>query len=357
MSLPRGSDGKELCVGTTVKIHGVSDDTSRCLLNGQRGYCERWDSQVGRMFVRISPVEALAFSPQNLRVISEEEYETYEARTEGPPHSSGGQLLGPGAIVRVHGFRAESSQWLNDQIGVCERWNRKDGIMSVRLESGGAPKLIRPKHLRKVRMCDEEHMDPVFKRALDIFRHFDKDGDGVMENKEFGSILAAMGMSSSIVDVFLADVDKNHDNDVSYDEFLSWVLCPVDSSKLRLDMYWPKDGSSVLDNPSNLASVDETVDHSDGESSDDEMDQQTLERAVGPLPQGWPPHGMAAVNNCRVRFPDCSLECIVQTLAENDFMGGRAIAAIRKITAKENDAVRWSATPKGRARASLFRRV
>jgi hypothetical protein len=226
---------------------------------------------------------------------------------------------------------------MNDQEGVCERWDKDKGLMSVRLRSGGAPKAINPKHLRRVRVHDDEAMEPDAKRALGIFQKYDQDGDGLMELSEFKQILIALKIDAPIVDLFMMTVDKNHDKRVGYDEFLSWALSPVDTSKLRVDEYWPEDGGAPT------AEEVEALEHPAEAPDDAEMEQQELEQAIGPLPAGWPKHGMAAVNNVRIRFPDFPLKDIVKVLAENKFMGGLAIAAIRKTGAKENDAVRKGA--------------
>merc|ERR1712054_717265 len=166
-------------------IHGISEDSAKALMNGRTGICEKWDAQVGRMFVRVSPHETQAFSPRNLCSIDEKELDRGVRGTIPPPRGSGGAKLGPGTIVRVHGFYGQQAALLNDQEGVCERWDKDTGLMSARLRSGGAPKAISPKHLRKVRMHDENAMEPEAKRALSIFQGYDQDGDGLMDVEEF----------------------------------------------------------------------------------------------------------------------------------------------------------------------------
>lgn len=251
-------------------------------------------------------------------------------------------MLRPGTIVSVHGFTSEDTLWMNNQEGVCERWDKDAGIMSVRLRSGGAPKRIKPTHLRKVRMHDESSMDPDAKRALELFQKWDPDGDGLMGLDEFASVLSTIGLTERVLKCFVETVDKNHDNYVSYDEFLSWSLTPVDTTKLRLDAYWP-DGQTADSSSLPTPEAEEAVTHPDEASHDTELTKEGLERIVGPLPAKWPKHGIAAVNNVRIRFPDYPLEKIVQVMAENDFMGGKAVAAIRKTGARENDAIRSGA--------------
>lgn len=332
MSVPKGLDGIELRVGVHVQIHGVPDNNVRSLLNGKRGICEKWDPQVRRVFVRISHSESLAFSPEHLRSSDEAVEDPRYRGIVPPPRGSGGFLLRPGTIVRIHGFHGDSA-YLNDQEGVCEMWDKQTRMMSVRLQSGGVPKAISTNHLRKVRMHDEDSMDPEAKRALGVFQSFDSDGDGILEIGEFAQVLAALGVSRPTITLYLSQVDKNEDKHVSYDEFLSWALTPVDTTKLLLDMYWPEGGRKA-------EVVVETVKHPEKPPSDAELERQELEREVGPLPAKWPKHGMAAVNNCRIRFPDYPLKDIVQKLEENNFMGGMAIAAIRKTGARENEAMR-----------------
>jgi hypothetical protein len=239
--------------------------------------------------------------------------------------------------VTVHGFKSEDTLWLNGQEGVCERWDKTAGLLSVRLYSGGAPKKIKPVHLRKLRMHDDDSMQPEVRRALEIFQKWDEDGDGLMALSEFEQVLANLGMRKAVLEHFANQVDRNHDNFVSYDEFIAWSLSPVDTKKLKLDAYWPEDGG-IPDIEKERR--EDTVSHPEEVSHDTEMTREELEQIVGPLPKEWPKHGMAAVNNVRMRFPDYPLPDVVKMMAENNYMGGKTIAAIRKSGAKENEAVR-----------------
>merc|ERR1719401_269226 len=71
------------------------------------------------------------------------------------------------------------------------------------------------------------------------------------------------------------------------------------------------------------------------EGEDRELTEEDVEAECGPLPVGWPPHGIKIVNNMRARFPEYPLEGIVLHCRQQNFIGGQVMHAIRKTGALE----------------------
>lgn len=58
----------------------------------------------------------------------------------------------------------------------------------------------------------------------EIFVHFDKNGDGVIQKSEFAKLLEALGaeMSADEIDAGLRALDENQNGLIDFDEFLDW---------------------------------------------------------------------------------------------------------------------------------------
>lgn len=61
---------------------------------------------------------------------------------------------------------------------------------------------------------------------LRIFERFDKDGDGSIDEREFGEILDALGWDSppEVRSLEFAVIDENADGQVGFREFAEWWL-------------------------------------------------------------------------------------------------------------------------------------
>ena len=58
----------------------------------------------------------------------------------------------------------------------------------------------------------------------EIFSHFDKDGNQVIDRSEFNNLLDALGaeMSKEEVKMGLAALDTNNNGTIEFDEFVAW---------------------------------------------------------------------------------------------------------------------------------------
>jgi Ca2+-binding EF-hand superfamily protein len=61
---------------------------------------------------------------------------------------------------------------------------------------------------------------------LRIFERFDKDGDGSIDEGEFGEVLDALGWDSppEVRSLEFAVIDENSDGEVEFQEFAEWWL-------------------------------------------------------------------------------------------------------------------------------------
>jgi len=340
-SFPEGSEGNQLFPGAKVRIHSVPDDSVKSLYNDQVVVIERYDKIVNRVFVKVDTGESLAFSPANLALARVEEVAAAQPRRasvpgrQDNPRGSGGCVLIPGTIVRIHGLRGKDAAEFNAQEAICERWDSESRLMSIRLRNSGTTRAISCKFIRKVVLKEQEALGPDAHRVLQIFQDYDLDGDGLIDREEFEKMLNSLGMRKAVLAEFLFTIDKSRDAQVCYEEFLEWALSPVKSNKTRMDLYWPE---KKTDAETVLVSEEEADDH------DGELDMHDVERICkGDLPDGWPSHGLAVMNNMHARFPEYPLEGIVFMMARNDFCGGKVLAQIRATGAQENDAVRAGA--------------
>ena len=65
--------------------------------------------------------------------------------------------------------------------------------------------------------------DP-YAEVREIFDHYDRDKNGIIEAREFARICEALGMEMEEheLKVALLDVDRNRDEKIAWEEFLAW---------------------------------------------------------------------------------------------------------------------------------------
>jgi Ca2+-binding EF-hand superfamily protein len=66
--------------------------------------------------------------------------------------------------------------------------------------------------------------DDALEELREIFEHFDKDHNGVIDRQEFAELLAALsaGMSKAEADVGFREVDTNKNGVIEFREFVRW---------------------------------------------------------------------------------------------------------------------------------------
>lgn len=66
--------------------------------------------------------------------------------------------------------------------------------------------------------------DSELREIKEIFSHFDRDKSGTIDPKEFASLLDALGagMSHAEIEVGLREVDRNHNGQIEFREFVRW---------------------------------------------------------------------------------------------------------------------------------------
>lgn len=257
--------------------------------------------------------------------------------SSGYPRGSAGAVLTPGTRVRVNGLRSTAGRAQNGSEGVCERWDASKGVMYVRFE-GGMLRGFSPRNLQKVRAQDQ-NADPNVARIVAIFQANDVNGDGILDTVEFGHILKALGLPQSSVPQYLHFVDKDGDNHVSYEEFVSWALAP--SGKAKAAQSQPPAVPSV---PERLP--EDPDDPGEEEEGDDyeELTLEDIERICrGQIRSSWPAHGVQIVNNMHQRFPEFPVEGIVLQMYQHNYVGGQVMAAIRQTGTPEVETVPPSA--------------
>jgi calcium-binding protein CML len=67
---------------------------------------------------------------------------------------------------------------------------------------------------------------PRTKEAREVFRHFDRDGNGTMEVREFVALMRALGALGPPDELRagLLAVDADGDGHITFDEFAGWWL-------------------------------------------------------------------------------------------------------------------------------------
>jgi len=209
--------------------------------------------------------------------------------------------------------------------------------MHVRLDDGQI-KTYPPQNLKKVQKIEEQdELEPEAARILDIFRSFDTDGDGILDNAEFTNIMDAIGLDVSTVPKFLKAIDKDGDGHVTYEEFVKWALVKNSKSgRRRSQAMWP---SAAPEQPAVTTSL--TVQENEAEDAgaeaeeNPEMTEQDVEKICGKMPAGWPPHGVKILNNMHSRFPDYRLQDIMFLMKKHGYIGGTVMHAIRLTGTRE----------------------
>ena len=58
----------------------------------------------------------------------------------------------------------------------------------------------------------------------EVFSHYDKNNNGVMERGEFSALLDALdaGLTPEQVEAGLDALDENHNGTIEFDEFVAW---------------------------------------------------------------------------------------------------------------------------------------
>eukprot|EP00927_Polykrikos_kofoidii_P044509 TRINITY_DN38455_c0_g1_i1.p1 TRINITY_DN38455_c0_g1~~TRINITY_DN38455_c0_g1_i1.p1 ORF type:complete len:397 (+),score=48.10 TRINITY_DN38455_c0_g1_i1:41-1192(+) len=241
--------------------------------------------------------------------------------TVARPRGACGSTLRPGMAVRIFGL--QSAKELNGQEGTCGEWDSISGRMHIALNSGGI-KAVRPVNLRKVVQPQPEHVDPAEEHVTRVFRRYDTNGDGRIDEEELRNCLHALGMNSSFIASFLEENDTNGDGVIDYEEFVQWVMRTKPSPVFGCAGKLP---GGVAES----AGGDDEEVVKDRRLTIDDIKQQ----CHGKLPEGWPSHGLNVANNMRLRFPEYPVEGIIFMMITNEFHGGNVLQAIRKTGAKE----------------------
>lgn len=240
-----------------------------------------------------------------------------------PRGSSGGELS-PGTRVMVVGIRSDRE--INGKEGTCVEWCPETGRVHVQLED--CLKALRPRNLKVMRSLHD--VNEMMDRVLQVFEGADSNGDGVLDVNEFERCLEGIGLGKEYVIAFQMAMDKDHDFEIDYAEFTHWALgTNAPGHRSRLDLYWPKKRQEP-----------QPVDDDDADYTIPEHDEELTEKDIvkilrRPLPDDWPSHGIAIVNNARARFPYFPVEGIVWSMKRNEYIGGRVLADIRSSGAKE----------------------
>jgi len=237
-----------------------------------------------------------------------------------------------GAAVRLHDLKAAAV--LNGLEGICTGWDPASGRIHVKLKTGEI-KAIKPTNLWRV-ASDRKTEDPEAEAVKKLFRKYDTNGDGIIDQGEFKTFMSALGLNLSLTKQFLDCVDRNHDGYVQYEEFVDWVLSE-DSSRFkaaaapRIEPERPESPASPASSgPPEIAPVGDSDSEDDDPQETKDLTTEDLREVCGSLPYGWPPEGIKIVNNMRRRFPDFKVQRVVAVMKQQGFHGGNTIQAIRK---------------------------
>ena len=65
---------------------------------------------------------------------------------------------------------------------------------------------------------------PELEEVKEIFEHFDKDGNGIIDANEFRQLIATLDgeMGSEEIEMGLMIVDANGNGIIEFDEFINW---------------------------------------------------------------------------------------------------------------------------------------
>ena len=73
------------------------------------------------------------------------------------------------------------------------------------------------------RNIDDSSRYTTITKAVEFFKDYDTDGNGVIEKAEFGKLMAYCGVDSSQNQSALQALDKTGDGKISFAEFLKWL--------------------------------------------------------------------------------------------------------------------------------------
>mmetsp|Transcript_23105 Transcript_23105/g.66327 ORF Transcript_23105/g.66327 Transcript_23105/m.66327 type:complete len:384 (-) Transcript_23105:292-1443(-) len=274
------------------------------------------------------------------------------------PPRAGGCSLPVGTAVRLHGLKTVAR--LNGQAGVCVGWDEASGRVHVKLPDGEV-KAFKPSNLWKVQSQSKVESAQV-ERVKSLFRKYDTNGDGVIDQTEFKRFMQALGLQPSCLGEFMRHVDRDGDGAIQYEEFVDWVLSDdpltIPSEKKEGDAAESEEQPSVTLPANSFNSVADTVDDSD---SDDDARQEAKDLTTdevaelcGGLPYGWPENGIKIVNNMRRRFPDFPVQRIVAIMKQQGYHGGNVIQGIRRAGAQEVQVMPPSVVTCGRSGRKAF---
>ncbi|XP_038065548.1 probable calcium-binding protein CML25 [Patiria miniata] len=72
-------------------------------------------------------------------------------------------------------------------------------------------------------MIDDSSRFFLVRKAIELFKKFDKDGSGVLEKAEMDEVLMSFGAKREHLDAHLKAIDKGGDGTVSFSEFLDYL--------------------------------------------------------------------------------------------------------------------------------------
>eukprot|EP00794_Sanderia_malayensis_P009673 gene9673-10659_t len=73
----------------------------------------------------------------------------------------------------------------------------------------------------------------ILMKAVEYFKQFDQDQSGALEQEEFVKLMKSIGVKDEAIGAALNGIDKNHDGQVSFYEFLKWLnWLPADELEL-----------------------------------------------------------------------------------------------------------------------------
>lgn len=237
--------------------------------------------------------------------------------------------------MRLHGLKTAAT--LNGRAGVCVGWDEASGRVCVRLD-GGELKMLKASNLWKVQGHAKTESSEV-ERVKSLFRKYDANGDGVIDQNEFKRFMQALGLQPSCLGEFMRHVDRDGDGAIQYEEFVDWVLSD-DPMTIPPSAGIEAEGE---EQPDVLAAssfnAGDAVDDS-GSDDDDGLEARDLTTdevadLCGGLPYGWPENGIKIVNNMRRRFPDFPVQRIVAIMKQQGFHGGSVIQGMRRAGAQE----------------------